>query len=419
MARRVIACAGLQSDRVAAMTGDADARSASHRALQGRLLHARARRPATSFAASSTRSPTRASRSSACTSRSASTARSWPARTPCWPRLAKATGAATSPRATSPGRSPTPVSCAWPGATGAWARRRCGATGRVAPSWPTSGASCRPSQASTCDPGPRGCAPRRSVATAARRRLPAGGLRPRAPRPERAVAGRDLVARHRPRAGRQGHRALRALTRPAWTRRPPADPAAGQRVRFGQQQPQRTRGRDMTWESQGPAQPQVSALEWSARPWQAPPGYPPSRTRLSATRRAPTSGLPARRLPAVPAAGRRVPTAAPRLPAARRRCGSRLRHSRWRPDAYPVNVSYDRPRPSTASGASRSSAGLVRAILVIPHFLILWLLAIVAAIAAPDLDPGPAPGTLPGLGLPLDRRASSAGASACRPTSAC
>ena len=52
---RVIACAGLQADRVAAMTGDGgDERD---RALPGRLLHAHARRPPPRAAGSSTRCP--------------------------------------------------------------------------------------------------------------------------------------------------------------------------------------------------------------------------------------------------------------------------------------------------------------------------------------------------------------------------
>ena len=78
-------------------------RGAADRALPGRLLHAHARRPAARQRASSTRCPTRASRSWASTSRSASTARSGPARTRCWRSRARATAAATC-RLARPGR---------------------------------------------------------------------------------------------------------------------------------------------------------------------------------------------------------------------------------------------------------------------------------------------------------------------------
>ena len=68
---------------------------------------------------SSTRYPTRASRSSASTSRGPSTDRSTPGPTRCWPCRARATAGATSARATWLGSRPIAPPGAWPGGTGA------------------------------------------------------------------------------------------------------------------------------------------------------------------------------------------------------------------------------------------------------------------------------------------------------------
>ena len=85
----VIACAGLQADRVAAMTGKAQRR---HRIVPFRGDYYTFRPgAATSSTGWSTRSPTRASRSSASTSPGASTARCGPGRTRCPPSRARAT----------------------------------------------------------------------------------------------------------------------------------------------------------------------------------------------------------------------------------------------------------------------------------------------------------------------------------------
>ena len=84
-ARAVIACAGLQADRIAALTGQG---GGGYRIVpfRGDYYTFRPRRPAWS-AGWSTRCPTRPSRSSACTSPAASTARCTPGRTRCprWP----------------------------------------------------------------------------------------------------------------------------------------------------------------------------------------------------------------------------------------------------------------------------------------------------------------------------------------------
>ena len=83
-----------------------------------------------SSAGSSTRCPTRRSRSSASTRRSGRTATSGSARTPCPRSHARATGGATSPCATFGMRSARRASAASRGATGAWASERWRATSR-------------------------------------------------------------------------------------------------------------------------------------------------------------------------------------------------------------------------------------------------------------------------------------------------
>ena len=89
LAWNLITCAGLQSDRVATMTG-APRRCASSRSAVTTARSARTR--ASSYEGSSTRSRTPRSRSSACTSRGGSTARCGRARTPCSRSRASATG---------------------------------------------------------------------------------------------------------------------------------------------------------------------------------------------------------------------------------------------------------------------------------------------------------------------------------------
>ena len=96
------------------------------------------------------------------------------------------------------------ASCGWLGSTGAWAPPSCGATGRkrafladlqrYVPELPREQLVFGPS-------GVRAQALARDGSTG--RRLPAGRLRPRAPRAQRALACRDLVAGHRARAGRE------------------------------------------------------------------------------------------------------------------------------------------------------------------------------------------------------------------------
>ena len=103
-AGQVIACAGLQADRVAAMSGRAG-RSVP------RIVPFRGDYYRLAAGGATTRRPTalpgpgsRASRSSASTSPRASTARCGPARTPSWPSPARATGGRTSTCATWPAR---------------------------------------------------------------------------------------------------------------------------------------------------------------------------------------------------------------------------------------------------------------------------------------------------------------------------
>ena len=132
----------------------------------------------------------------------------------------------------------------------------------------------------------------------------------------------------------------------------------------------------------GPAaRPRLSASRSAASArLPAAPGYPPpgghTRRRRPATRR--PAGLPA---------------AAARLPAARRAYpppppGYPPPEPMWQPppayplapDAYPVNVSYDRAARINRLWGIPVLGYLVRAILLIPHFILLWLLVIVAAL---------------------------------------
>jgi len=117
----------------------------------------------------------------------------------------------------------------------------------------------------------------------------------------------------------------------------------------------------MTWESQGPAAPQDP--RWSgAQPtgWQAPPpGYQPP----------PGGPYPP------PPPGYQPPGYPPQQPI-------------WQPppayplapDAYPVNVSYDRAARINRLWGIPALGYVVRAILLIPHFILLWLIGILAAL---------------------------------------
>ena len=171
--RDVIACAGLWSDKLAAMTGDAG----QERIIPFRgdyyMLRDAARR---SSAASSTRCRTRAFRSSASTSPSASTARSGRARMRCSPSPGRATGGAISTRSTWRGSCRTAGSCGLAGRywrTGAaefWRdlskRAFSAACRRYVPELSLAGPRA----------GPSGC-PSAGARSGrhARRRLPAGG----------------------------------------------------------------------------------------------------------------------------------------------------------------------------------------------------------------------------------------------------
>ena len=91
-ARRVVACAGLHSDRVARHDADPDVAIIPFRGDYYTLT------PEARYLCRGLIYPVPdpvAARSSACTSRSASTATCGPARTPCWPPPARATAAAT------------------------------------------------------------------------------------------------------------------------------------------------------------------------------------------------------------------------------------------------------------------------------------------------------------------------------------
>ena len=168
----------------------------------------------------------------------------------------------------------------------------------------------------------------------------------------------------------------------------------------------------MTWESQGPPQGQDPRWGGQPGPWQqAPPGYlPPAGPGYPPTGAPPPPGYP----PALVATRHRLATRRPAGRTHRRPPGYPPSGPMWQPppayplapDAYPVNVSYDRAARINRLWGIPIVGWLVRSILLIPHFFILWLLIDLGAPAdALDVDPGPAAGALPGLGLPLDRRA--------------
>ena len=126
---QLVVCAGLHADRVAGWPATRPGRGSSRSAAS---TCGSGRRRRTWSAASSIRCPTRATRSSACTSPGGSTARSRSARTRCWPLPARATAA----RDVSAAR---PVAASRPGpAPGGWRRGTGGpASGRSAARCPT------------------------------------------------------------------------------------------------------------------------------------------------------------------------------------------------------------------------------------------------------------------------------------------
>lgn len=119
----------------------------------------------------------------------------------------------------------------------------------------------------------------------------------------------------------------------------------------------------MTWESQGPAVPPDPRWSGEQQPpgWQPQaPGYPPAPPGYQP----PPGGYPP------PPPGYLPPEPVwqppPAYPLA--------------PDAYPVNVSYDREARINRLWGIPLVGVLVRSILLIPHFLLMFLVAIVAAL---------------------------------------
>jgi hypothetical protein len=145
----------------------------------------------------------------------------------------------------------------------------------------------------------------------------------------------------------------------------------------------------MTWESQGPATPQDP--RWSDEQlqstWQLPPaGYPPPGGYPP-----PPPGYqppPPGGYPPPPSGYPPLPGGYPPPPPGYPPTGYLPPEPAWQlppayplaPDAYPVNVSYDRLARINRLWGIPLVGLLVRTILVIPHFLLLVLLAFVAAL---------------------------------------
>ena len=151
----------------------------------------------------------------------------------------------------------------------------------------------------------------------------------------------------------------------------------------------------MTWESQGPApqdpnaagsqQPQGQAPPPGQQPQgqapppgQQPPGYPP-----------PGQPPPPYAQPGSdPWAGQQQPPMPPPQAPPGGQPGWGQPQPMWQPppayplapDAYPVNVSYDREAPVNRLWGIPIIGQLVRWVLLLPHFLVIFLVAIVAAL---------------------------------------
>ena len=140
----------------------------------------------------------------------------------------------------------------------------------------------------------------------------------------------------------------------------------------------------MTWESQGPApqdpnaagpqQPQGQAPP----PGQQPPGYPPP------GQQPPPYAPPG----SDPWAGQQQPPMPPPQAPPGGQPGWGQPQPMWQPppayplapDAYPVNVSYDREAPVNRLWGIPIIGQLVRWVLLLPHYLVIFLVAIVAAL---------------------------------------
>ncbi len=156
----------------------------------------------------------------------------------------------------------------------------------------------------------------------------------------------------------------------------------------------------MTWESQGPATPQDP--RWSEgqqpSPWQAPPpgyppagGYPPPPPGYQPP---PPGYPPAGGYPPPPPGYQPPPPGYPPAggypppPPGYQPPGYLPPEPVWQPppayplapDAYPVNISYDRLARINRLWGIPVVGILVRTILLIPHFILLALIAIVAAL---------------------------------------
>ena len=139
----------------------------------------------------------------------------------------------------------------------------------------------------------------------------------------------------------------------------------------------------MTWESQGPAAPQDPRAPGAQQPaGQQPPGYPPQGQVPPPGQQPPPYAMPQAdpwAEPQQPPSGYPPPPPPGYGPPP---------EPMWQPppayplapDAYPVNVSYDREARINRLWGIPLIGQLVRAILLIPHFLLLFLIVIIVAI---------------------------------------
>ena len=140
----------------------------------------------------------------------------------------------------------------------------------------------------------------------------------------------------------------------------------------------------MTWESQGPAAPQEPSAPGAQPPagQNPPPGYVPGQAPPPG-QQPPPYGVPQ----GEPWSGQQQPPMPPPPPPPGA-YGAPPPEPMWQPppafplapDAYPVNVSYDREARIARYWGIPIIGQLIRWILLIPHFIVLFLVAIVVAL---------------------------------------
>jgi hypothetical protein len=142
----------------------------------------------------------------------------------------------------------------------------------------------------------------------------------------------------------------------------------------------------MTWESQGPATPQDPRAPGAQQPvGQQPPG-PPPRGQVPPPGQQPPYGLPGSDPWAPPQQPPYSPPPPPPPPGAP--YGAPPPEPMWQPppayplapDAYPVNISYDREASINRLWGIPAIGQLVRLVMLIPHIIVLMLLGFVAMI---------------------------------------